>query len=71
MARERTAALTHALAQMDDALALLDECGALRSAALLDMARSSLMREIESEGWRVGSETCSAEKALAFSNLFG
>jgi len=71
MAGERTAALTHALAQMDDALALLDECGALQSAAHLDMARSSLMREIEREGWWVGSGTRLAEKTLAFPNLFG
>jgi len=50
MAGKSTAKLTHALAQIDDTLALLDECGVLQSAAYLDMARCCVMRQLKSEG---------------------
>ena len=71
MAEERTAKLTHALAQMDDTLALLDECDAFQSAAHLDMARCCLLRELKSKGGQLGQvQTPAASQRVATDFLF-
>ena len=68
---ERTAALTRALAQMDDTLALLDQCDALQGAAHLDMARCSVMRQLKSErGQRGQVQSPAASRRVATDFLF-
>jgi len=71
MAGKRFAALTRALAQIDDTIALLDECDALQSAAYLDMARCSVMRQLQSEGGQRGQvQTPAASQRVATDFLF-